>query len=90
MHYVIIEKVIHCPTKKSVYTSVLTHEYSTDSEPVIIPYKVINIRFITLYGIITALLSAYYLLIYAGVIMPRNTTVTNVTTKMFQIQTCVT
>ena len=36
------------------------HEQQAKSDPVIIPYKVVNIRLITLYGIITGSLSAYY------------------------------
>ena len=42
------------------YKLYLAHEQSADSDPVIIPYMVINRRFTALYGIITGSLSAYY------------------------------
>ena len=38
----------------------ITHKNLVNSKPVIIPYKVICIRFITIYGINTGLLSAYF------------------------------
>ena len=38
----------------------LAHENLLNSNPVIIPYMVLDIRFITLYGIITGSLSAIY------------------------------
>ena len=39
---------------------ILLHKYLVESDSVIIPYKVINHLFTTLYGIITELLSANY------------------------------
>lgn len=36
------------------------HEYSADSDPVIMPYKVVNEQFISLHGIITGSQSAKF------------------------------
>ena len=38
----------------------LDRENLADSDPVIIPYKVVKVRFIALYGMITGSLSAYF------------------------------
>ena len=38
----------------------LAHKNLADSDPVIMPYKVVNIRFMPLYGVITGSLSADY------------------------------
>ena len=44
----------------TAYKLFLTRENLAESDPVIIPYMVVNIRFITLYGIISGSLFADY------------------------------
>ena len=45
---------------RELYELYLAHEKLADTDSVIIPYMAMNWRFITLYGIITGPLSAYY------------------------------
>ena len=48
-------------TRRDVFgTLYLARKNLTDSDPVIIPYKVLNIRFMTLFGMITRSLYANY------------------------------
>ena len=53
-------KLIHCEYCNSLSILYLAREKLADSDPVIIPYKVINRMFTTLYGLISGSLSAYY------------------------------